>query len=126
MNPNPLEGRRVAAVGEGMDHHPFRPQPPNVRQPQQRLQVADVGMDAAVADQPEQVQRPAACQRAIHGPVEGGVRRELPVGDGAVDARQPLVDDEAGADVGVADLGVAHLPRRQADGLAGGEQRRTG
>src|SRR3546814_6125770 len=39
------------------------------------------------------------------------------VGDGVVDARQVLEDDAAGAEVHVTDLGIAHLPLRQADML---------
>ena len=48
---------------------------------------------------------------------------ERAVGDGGVDPRQVLQDRPAGAEVQVADLGVAHLPRRQTDGVLGGSQR---
>ena len=44
---------------------------------------------------------------------------------GAVDALEVLVEHAAGADRQVADLGVAHLARRQADRLAGGVERRV-
>ena len=43
---------------------------------------------------------------------------QLVVADRLVDPGQVLVDDAPRAHVGVADLGVAHLPGWQADGLA--------
>src|SRR5438874_1163150 len=49
---------------------------------------------------------------------ELGQRRDaadLALGDRLVDARQILQDHAAGAEIGVADLGIAHLPVRQAD-----------
>jgi hypothetical protein len=56
---------------------------------------------------------------------QGGERRqcrERAVGDGVVDPGQVLHDDAAGADIHVADFGVAHLARGQADRPAGGRQ----
>jgi hypothetical protein len=41
------------------------------------------------------------------------------------DARQVLHHHAAGADVEMADFGIAHLTRRQADILAGGHQQRV-
>ena len=84
--------------------------------------MLDVGVHATVADQPQQVQRAAILNRALDRPVQRRVGRQLPVRDSQVDAGQPLIDDEAGADIGVPDLGIPHLPRRQPDILTGGEQ----
>ena len=44
--------------------------------------------------------------------------------DGVADTRQVLHQHAAGANVKVTDLGIAHLPVRQADILAGGAQQR--
>ena len=87
--------------------------------------MLDVGVHPAVADQPQQVERAAIVNRALDRPVQRRVRRKLPVRHRQVDAGQPLIDDEAGADIGVTDLGVPHLPRRQPDILTGGEQGRV-
>ncbi len=46
---------------------------------------------------------------------EVGVLGERAVRDGFIDARQVLHDDAAGADIHVADLGIPHLARGQAD-----------
>ena len=53
---------------------------------------------------------------------------DLAAGDGVADARQVLHHDAAGADIEMADLGIAHLPVRQADIFARGAQKavRTG
>ena len=47
-----------------------------------------------------------------------GLLEEAAVVDRLADARQVLIDDAAGADVEVPDLGVAHLALGQADGRA--------
>ena len=57
------------------------------------------------------------------GLLQHAVLEEVAVGDRLGDAREVLVDDAAGADVEVPDLGVAHLARRQADGRPGGVER---
>ena len=51
-----------------------------------------------------------------------GSLRESAVGDRVADAQQFLLHHAAGADVHVPDLGIAHLPVRQADIAAGGVQ----
>ena len=61
---------------------------------------------------------------AIHRRRKHGALEQLAVADALVDAREVLVDDPAGAHVHVADLGVAHLPGRQSDRLAGRDQLR--
>ena len=113
--------RRVAAVGEGVEDDvgdPFLG-----GQLDDRLEVLPARVDAAVGDQPEQVQPPArAFARARAGGDQRLVFVEGAVGDRAVDAGQVLPDDRSGAEVQVADLGVAHLADRQADvGALGGE-----
>ena len=67
-----------------------------------------------------------AAARAAAGAVAGGEQRlvleEAAVGDRVVDPGQVLLDDRPGAEVEVADLGVAHLAVGQADVAAlGGE-----
>ena len=102
----------VAAVGDEVEddrHAPLR----------QRAggggDVALVAVDAAGAGETQHV------GGAARLPEPGGEARhrgpvgEVPPGDGLVDARQVHQDDAARADGGVADLGVAHLPLRQAD-----------
>jgi hypothetical protein len=88
-----------------------------------RLDVLPAGVDAAVGDEAEQVQAAAG---TIAGALAGGQQRlvfeEAAVGDGVVDPSQVLLDDRPGAEVEVADLGVAHLPVGEADVAAlGGE-----
>ena len=88
---------------------------------------------ASMCSQPEWTPpsetRPSRCRRparAAAGALAGGEQRlvleEAAVGDRVVDPRQVLLDDRPGAEVEVADLGVAHLPVGQADVAAlGGE-----
>ena len=67
---------------------------------------------AAVADQPDQVHALVVAQRGLqHLVVE-----QRAVLDRLVDPREVLLDDRAGAEVEVADLGVAHLALGQPDG----------
>ena len=114
-------GQRVAAVGEGVED--------DVGDAllggelDRRLDVLPAGVDAAVGDQAEQVE---AAARAAPGTLAGGEQRlvleEAAVGDRVVDPGQVLLDDRPGAEVQVADLGVAHLAVGQADVAAlGGE-----
>ena len=65
---------------------------------------------------PSRCSRPRGLERArSQAPTQHLVLEEAAVGDRVVDPRQVLLDDRAGAEVEVADLGVAHLPVRQAD-----------
>ena len=84
--------------------------------------MLDVRVDAAVGDEAEQVDVAAPRSKAA---VERRVLEERAVRDRAVHALQVLEEDAAGADRQVADLGVAHLPGRQADRLARGLERRV-
>ncbi len=106
--------QRVAAVGEGVEDdvgHAF------LRgELDRRLDVLPARVHAAVGDEAEQVQSPA---RALARPLACRRQRlvfeEAAVGDRVVDPGQVLLDDRAGAEVEVADLGIAHLPIGQAD-----------
>ena len=68
-----------------------------------------MGMDAAVAEQSQQVQRSALFQAGVHGGVVSFVFKKIAVFDGFADAGQILKYHAAAADVGVAHLAVAHL-----------------
>ena len=104
--------RRVAPVGERVDDEvgdvALR------REPDQRLEVLLGGVHAAARDEPDQVHALGGAQRGD----QRLVLAQRPVLDGLVDPREVLRDDRARAEVEVAHLGVAHLARRQADGLA--------
>ena len=100
--------RDVAPVGERVDPRLLR------RELEQRLEVVDVRVDAAVRDEAEQVDVLAAFERAA----EDGVLEERAVFDRSVHAHEILQEDAAGADRQVADLGVAHLAVREPDGGA--------
>ena len=80
-------------------------------------------VDAAVRDEPEQMDVLAA----LEGAAQRGVLEELAGLDRPVHAHEVLEEDAARADRQVADLGVAHLALRQADRLARrGELSRAG
>jgi hypothetical protein len=79
-----------------------------------------LGMDAAAADEPEEVQRPAA---ALHAGAQLHERRqpeELARLDCPGDAHQVLRDDLAGAQVQVSHFAVADLSLGQAHGESRG------
>ena len=84
-------------------------------------QVLLVAVHAAVGDEAEQVQRPPLAGReresAARAPGSAPRRRRA---SAFADARHVHVDDAAGAERHVADLGVAHLAGRQAHRLARG------
>ncbi len=91
-----------------------------------RLEVAEVAVHAALGHEAHEVQRAAPPGGLVAGLHEDAVAEEVAVGDRLRDAREVLVHDAAGADVEVADLGVAHLARRQPHGRAGRLQRPCG
>src|ERR1700719_930689 len=64
---------------------------------QQREQVLDVRMEAAIAEQPQEVQ--LALTAALHGLLEEWDTLQLLVGDEQVDAGHVHVDDAASADI---------------------------
>ena len=71
---------------------------------------------AAVGQKPRDVELFARVARREHGLLVGLVFKEAAVGHGVGDPGQVLVDHAARADVGVADLAVAHLPLGQTHG----------
>ncbi len=82
--------------------------------------VVLVAVHAAGREQAKHVQDvPARLGRLARRDQLGGPE-EAAVLDGRIDAGQILIDDPAGAQVHVADLGVAHLAIRQADVAAFG------
>src|SRR5205085_2561241 len=108
--------RDVAAVSEGVDPRLLG------REAEQGLQVVEVRVDTAVADEAEQVHVPSALERAD----ECRVLEEGPVGDRLVHALEVLVQAAPGADRQVTDLRVPHLTRGEADRLAGRRDRLVG
>src|SRR5581483_6766890 len=114
-------GRRVAAVGERV-HDEVRHALAR-GELDARLDVLPPGVDAAVGDQPHEMEttaRPRAggCTRGL----EDAIVEEAAVGDRVVDARQVLLDDRAGAQVEMPHLGVPHLAVGQADVAAAGRE----
>ena len=81
----------------------------------ERRDMVLVAVHAAGRNQPHQVARAAAVLEPRDQLIEHGVGGERAVGDRPADARQVLGHDAPGAEVHVADLGVAHLPGRQPD-----------
>ena len=96
------------------------------RQLEQGLLVADVGMHPTAAEQADDVQARAARPHMLHRGDECLILEEAPIVDLAVDERDRLDHHEPGAQVEMADLGVAHLARRQADVALGGMQQAPG
>ena len=82
-------------------------------------------MHAAGRHQAHQVAGAAVRLEARDQILQRRLLRDLAARDRVADARQVLHHDAAGADVEMADLGIAHLPVRQADVLAGGVQQRV-
>ena len=72
------------------------------------------------------MQRRALFHAGIHGVQIGGILEEVAVGNGLGDAGQVLKHHPARADVGVANLTVAHLARGQAHVQPGGGELRVG
>ncbi len=86
----------------------------------EREQVGNVAVNAAVGEQAHQVQLAAVFLGLAAGVHKFGHLEEVAVLDGLGDAGQLLIDDAARADVEVAHLGVAHLSLGQAHIHAGG------
>ncbi len=74
-----------------------------------------VGVHPARRDQPDHMRRAAPLLDPDDELLQRRGAGERAVGDRRVDAHQVLHDDAAGADIGVPDLGIAHLPVGQAD-----------
>ncbi len=80
---------------------------------EQREEVLDVRVHAAVAQESDEVQLVLAA--ALHRLLKERHVLQLFVGDQKIDARDVHVNDSAGADVHVAYFAVAHLAFGQAD-----------
>jgi hypothetical protein len=93
-------------------------------QVEHREDVRLVAVHAAGREQAHDVKRPAGLARRGAGRAQLGVGEETAVLDRGVDPGQVLVDDPAGAQIHVPDLGIAHLPVRQADVAALGVDQR--
>ena len=94
---------------------------------QQRVEMALVRVDAAVGEQAEEVQAGIRAEAArSQAAVRTGSREEAAVGDGGVDAGHVHAHDAAGAEVEVADFGVAHLAVGQADEVLAGADEGVG
>ncbi len=74
------------------------------------VKMGVVGVHAAVGEKTGEVQPPRPRLRLFHAGDERRVREEVAVDDRLADPGQVLVHHAAGTDVGVADLGVTHLP----------------
>src|SRR5207248_1977241 len=72
-------------------------------------------MHAAGRNQADQVAGAAAALKLADQIDQRRSARDLAACDGVADARQVLYDDPAGADIEMADLGIAHLPVWEAD-----------
>jgi hypothetical protein len=79
-------------------------------------------MHAAGRDEADEMAGAAAVLELLDQLGERRCLLDLAARDGAADPRQILHDHAAGPDVEMADLGIAHLPGRQADRLARGVQ----
>ena len=75
-------------------------------------------MHAAIGAQAEKVQLCAALLAAVHGRIERGIFKKVTIVYGLGYARKLLVNYPARAKVKMANLAVAHLPFRQANGKA--------
>ena len=93
---------------------------------EQRQAVTDVGVHAAVGHKTHHMQGGLVRGDLAAGLDKHLVLKDLAGLDGMVQAHELLHDHTTGSDVEVTDLGVAHLARRQADGLAGGLDGRPG
>jgi hypothetical protein len=85
-----------------------------------------VRVDAAVRDEPQQVDVATALARPCEGRSEREALEERPVLDRLAHAHEVLVQDAARPDREVAHLGIAHLPVREPDGGTGGRELRVG
>ena len=84
-----------------------------------------VAEHAARRQQPEHVQGTAVGPGVFAGADQLRILEETAVLDRRIDAGQVLINDTAGAQVHVPDLGIAHLPVRQAHVAAFGMDQRV-
>ena len=94
-----------------------------LRHLEQRIEVRQLRVYAALAGQAQQMQ--AARAGVTHGGQQDRVAEEVARFDHQVDAHHVHQQHAAGADIEMAHFAVAHLPLRQADGRAGGVDQRV-
>ena len=85
-------------------------------------QMDQVAVNAAVGQQAHEMHRAAGLFGVFHRLQQGGIFKKAVIPDVLGDAGQFLINNTAGADVGVAHLAVAHLAVGQAHVLAGAIQ----
>ena len=115
--------RLVATVEKRVKPH--RVQAAATRELGDRDRMILMAVHATGRDQSEAVQRGAAIAGTVDRVAQRRVLVEAAVLDGAVDARQRLVDEPSGADGEMAHLGVALLAGRQSHRLTAGVDRRV-
>ena len=107
-------GRAVAAVHEGV--HVDLGEAFFLQEAEEGVEVRQGGVDAGFGAEAHQVDRAAGGLDVLDEAAEGlDLAHGGRIGEALVDADDLLVDDAAGADVLVADFGIAHDADRQAD-----------
>ena len=117
-------GQSVAAVHKGMHENAI--QSVLLRHLQQRIEMRLLRVHTAVGNQPEQMQSPLSRSRMLHRIQQHGMRKQFPVLDHQIDARDVHVHDASGANVQMPDLTVPHLPLRQSHKWPAGMNERVG
>ena len=112
--------RRIAAIGERVHERRHAGIGENLRQ---RRGVILMRMHAAGRHQADEMTGAAAVFELCDQIDQRRHLLDVAVGDGAADARQILHDHAPGADIEMADLGIAHLAAGQADVVAGSVQK---
>jgi len=118
-------GRDVAAIEQGMDAGALDALLLGLCE--HALEVVDVGVDVAVGEQPDEMQRGAVVLDVGDQFLPGFALVESARSDGLGNERGALVEDAAAADGVVADFGVAHVVvGGHADGGSVGLERGVG
>ena len=110
--------RGVPAVHEAVDIDLFQTAAPC--QLQKSIDVGDVAVDAAVRNEPHEMQGAVLFLAVGHCRLQLGNLKQVSVFDGLCNAGQLLINDAASAHVQVAHLGVAHLSVGKSYGKSGG------
>ncbi len=105
--------RRVTAVHEAVEA--YLAQTVAARELEQREHMVNVGVNAAVGQEAEDVQGGIEPLALVDGAHQSRILEEIAVLNRLGDAGQLLIYDAACTDIGVTDLGVAHLAVRQTD-----------
>src|SRR5205085_10270874 len=104
---------RVAAIQHGVDGDAGNAFPGAEIDEREEMLVERV--DAALADQPNEMHRPARPLRLLTCVHERAIPKEAAIGDGAIDPYEILHHDAAGAEIQVANFAVADLMLRQSN-----------